>query len=389
MTKSIMVNNDGHGVFYTGMYDSKESIERNLEVYRDTFVKVLEWCISLGSKSNYPSKVTELIGEDVKEFPRRGDRLLSEVLRRLISSGVDPLRVVIDKCHEINVKVFPSMRMNPDYNPGWMGEGFAKMYNSRFWWENPHLRIKDRNGRLQTKLSYAYPEVQKFKLEVLKEMLNYDIDGLNLDFLRHPPFLGYEDPLIEGFKKEYGRSPLDLPEDDRRWLRYKARVMTGFLWKLRWILDDVQEDRGKRLEISVRVDHRYYFKQGLDVSRWIREGLVDKVIVSEHGLGGFVFSLRPFVEMTKGGPCELYFGEEAVCSGHDLTPEEDRLLAQGKITESDLRRRKLSLKEYCERALRWYKEGADGVHIFNDPHNREAFKILGDLGKIREFLRRT
>ena len=33
MPKSIMVNNDGHGVFSKG-YDSKEAIEESQEVYR-------------------------------------------------------------------------------------------------------------------------------------------------------------------------------------------------------------------------------------------------------------------------------------------------------------------------------------------------------------------
>ena len=36
------------------------------------------------------------------------------------------------------------------------------------------------------------------------------LDGLNLDFVRHPPFFGYYDPLVEGFEKDYGQSPLNL-----------------------------------------------------------------------------------------------------------------------------------------------------------------------------------
>ena len=83
-----------------------------------------------------------------------------------------------------------------------------------------------------------------------------------------------------------------------------------------------------------------------------KEGLIDHLIVSERGLGGFTFPLKPFRRITESSGCELYFGEEAICSDHDLTPEEDRLLAEGKISEKDLhRRRRLSLKEYSQRAL--------------------------------------
>ncbi len=385
--KKLIVNNDGHGGFFDGRYTSREAIERELEIYVGTYVSIFEWCVTIGGKANYPSKVTEVIGEDVRVFPRRGDRRVAELLEGLISSGIDPLRLVIDKCHEIKLDVYPSIRMNPDYDPKWMGEAFARMYNSRFWWENPHLRVRDRRGRLQIKLSYAFPEVRRFKLNIIGELLKYDVDGINLDFLRHPPFLGYEDPLIEDFKREYGVSPLKLPEDDMRWLKFRARVMTCFMRDVRAMLDRAGEDRGRKLRISVRVDHRDYLRQGLDIQEWVRKGLIDHLIVSEHGLGGFTFPLKPFRRITESSGCELYFGEEAICSGHDLTPEEDRLLAEGKISEKDLHRRRLSLKEYCQRALKWYSEGADGIHIFNDPNNRDAFLILGDIDKIKAYLK--
>jgi len=82
-----------------------------------------------------------------------------------------------------------------------------------------------------------------------------------------------------------------------------------------------------------------------------KEGLIDHLIVSERGLGGFTFPLKPFRRITESSRCELYFGEEAVYSGHDPTPREDRLLAEGKRSEKDLHRRRLGFKEYCQRAL--------------------------------------
>ncbi len=385
-TKILIVNNDGHGGFFNGLYSSKQAIENDLEVFRGTHVKILEWCVTIGSKANYPSRVTEVIGEGIKRFPRRGDKKLAETLNRLISNGINPLNVVIKKCHELCLKIYPSIRMNPDYSPSWMGELFARMYNSKFWWENPDLRIKDKKGKILTKLSYAYPEVQRFKISIIKELLEYDIDGINLDFLRHPPFLGYDDPLIDKFKKEFGVSPLKLPENDIRWIHFKTKIMTDFIRKVRKLMDKSQKLKDKKLELSVRVDHRDYLKQGLDIKTWINEKLIDHLIVSEHSLGGFTFSLIPFKKMVENSSCKLYFGEEAVCSGHDLTPEEDRLLAQKIISIQDIARKRLSIHDYCKRALKWYREGADGIHIFNDPRNREIFLILGDPKKIRDIL---
>jgi len=70
--KKLIVNNDGHGGFFQGRYTSREIIERELEIYVGTYVSIFGWCVTVGSKANYPSKVTEVIGEDVRVFPRRG-----------------------------------------------------------------------------------------------------------------------------------------------------------------------------------------------------------------------------------------------------------------------------------------------------------------------------
>ncbi|MCD6318989.1 hypothetical protein J7M02_07990 [Candidatus Aerophobetes bacterium] len=151
--------------------------------------------------------------------------------------------------------------------------------------------------------------------------------------------------MVKGFAEEYREDAFSLDEDDSQWLKYKSRPMTECLRRVRAMA-------GKRI-ISVRVDHRYYFQQGLDIETWIHEGLIDILIVAEESLGGYVFDLKPYVKMV-GNSCKLLFGEEVSCSGHDLTAEEDRALAMGK--KIDVSRRSLTIEEYCRRALKWYEE---------------------------------
>lgn len=85
-------------------------------------------------------------------------------------------------------------------------------------------------------------------------------------------------------------------------------------------------------------------------------------------------NLEPFARMTRGTSCMLVAGEEALCTGHDLTPKEDRALAEGKSI--DVSRRKLSEEEYGSRLQNWLAQGAAGVHIFNDPHRFDVFRSL-------------
>ena len=61
--KLIVVNDDGFSHFYSGRYRSAEDLRREMLSYRDTPVAVMEWCVVAGSRSNYPSTVTELFGE--------------------------------------------------------------------------------------------------------------------------------------------------------------------------------------------------------------------------------------------------------------------------------------------------------------------------------------
>jgi hypothetical protein len=372
----LVINDDGFGNFFTGRVTTAEALRQQILVYRDTQVAVLEWCVTSGSRVNYPSRVSELLGDGVEEFPRRGDRLASETLQRLVREGVDTLQVVGSACREVGMLCYASLRMNGDYNANWMGECLPRQFNSRFWWTHPELRVRGPKGEDRTKLSYAFPEVRRFKLALLREVAEREIDGVNLDTLRHPPFFGYEEPLIAAFQERHGADPRDLPADDPRWLALCCELMTEFVRSARALLDAAGQQKGRRLGLSARVDWREYRAWGCDIESWLREGLLDYLVIAQHTLGGYEFDLTPFVAMAKGTGCAVYFGEEAITSGHDLTPEEDRAVAEGRMKPPE--RDHLSLEQYRARARRWYAMGADGVHLFNDQHNLPVLRVLGD-----------
>jgi hypothetical protein len=375
--KLLVINDDGFSAFYSGAYRSAQDLQKQVLSYRDTQVAVLEWCILAGSRANYPSQATELIGEGLTEFPRQGDQLAVETFRRLAEEKVDTLEVVARACHEAGLACYASMRMNGDYPASYMGDGVPRMFNSTFWRQHPEFHLRDKQGRDQTKLSYAFAEVRDFKLRLLREAAARDIDGINLDFLRHPPFLGYEEPLVKGFQARFGQDPRQLANDDPRWVQWRCEVMTGFLREARKLLDEAGQTKGRRLGLSARVDWREYRAWGCDIETWLKEGLLDYLVLAQHSLGGYEFSLAPFVAMAKGTGCAILFGEEATVTGHDRTPEEDKLIAGGKMKPPE--NRTLSLEEYRARAARWYAAGADGLHLFNESRHG-VFCALGNPG---------
>ena len=389
--KLVIANNDGHGMFYidsigpdekpaAGLtpqepWNSVGAIESAIERYRGTTLDVLEWNVSLGTKVNFESDTFERYGTGGRtDFTegRRGDRRVAELLAEFTAQGIDVLTLLANKARDVGIQLQAGIRMNADYGHVWMGDFMPKCYNDSFWWDNQHLRIRNRDGSIETHLSYAYPEMRERKLLLVRELLTRSVDGISLDFLRHPPFVGYDEPLVTSFRQQHGPDPREIDEQDPRWTAHKCGPTTEYL-------RGVRELAGDRT-VSVRVDHRDYLARGLDVETWTRERLIDILIVAEHGHGGYAMDLRPFVAMG-GGACKVLAGEEGYLSGHDPSPEDDRKLAAGEPV--DLGHRVMTVAEYCGRALDWYAQGADGVHVFNDWYHYEVFEVLGDPDRCR------
>lgn len=371
----IVVNDDGFSAFHSGRYKTAEDLRKAMLAYKDTQVAVMEWCMIAGSRANYPSKVTELIGDGMTEFPRRGDKLAHETLKRMADAGEHTLKIVADACHEAGIACYASLRVSGDYAAEMWGGSFPKFANSTFWWQHPEFRIVDAKGKTGTRFSFAFPEVREFKLAILREVVEADIDGINLDFQRHPIFFSFEKPMADAFKARYGIEAATVPQDDPRWFPLRFEHMTRFVRDVRQLLDEAGERKGRHLGLSVRIDWQKYPTWGCDIETWLKDGLLDYLVVGQYGLGGYDFDIAPFVQMAKGRGCAVLFGEEATVKGHDRTAEEDRLIAAGKMkpVPSTL----LTREHYEQRAAKVRAAGAQGLHLFNETR-KPMFQGLAD-----------
>ena len=221
-----------------------EAIRRQIEPYRDTDFSRIYWEVGSGDTLYYPSKVGR--NWDTIDLPRdygrMNDRLRDEAWRILREDGVDPFRVAVDHAHEIGLEAHGSYRL-----AGWTypPPTLSYAFEGGMWERRPDLRCLDRDGRYLPRLSYAFREVQDFALSVLREMASYPVDGLALLYNRRPPYIMYEQPLIDGFLKEHGEDPHELPEFDPTWLAYRAGVVTEFMRRVRAELDAVAEEQGR------------------------------------------------------------------------------------------------------------------------------------------------
>jgi len=268
--RRLIAHNDAHGIFAT----TGGRIEEQIEPLRDSDFEYLCW-EGGGGVVTYPSKVARRYGENVTSFPRAIDRRIVEALRRLEAEGRNPIIMARDHARKLGLKFLVAPRMEAYGVPPIMDE----IFNSTIFNEHPEWKCVTRDGETITRLSYAFPQVQDYVLRQYREVAEYEPDGLALLFNRGAPYLLYEQPLVEGFKEAFGTDPHELDEWDEDWIGYRCEVLTGFMRRVRQLLDETTPTGRPRMELiafvlnSVHTCRRY----GIDVETWARENLVSIV----------------------------------------------------------------------------------------------------------------
>ena len=341
----------GHNdAFYPFTYrtTTAEEIRREVEPYRETDFSRIYWEVGGGDKLYYPTAVGRNPADlELAGYSRLGERLLVESFRELRRNGVDPAEVALRHTHDLGMEFHASYRLAAwTYPPTTMEGYFAGGYFER----HPELHCIDREGRVLPRLSYAFPETQEFCLSVLREVAAYPVDGIALLFNRRPPYLDYEAPLVESFKREFGEDPHDLDERDPRWLAHRAAVLTGFMRRLRAEMDAASAARnGRRIGISVCVlgtqaDNDFF---GLDVATWAREGLIDTLI--------------PY----SPAPLALPVAEDTWTSGEQIQPFVEAVRGTRCLMAPNLMPRDLSAEDYRRMASMLYAAGAEHLFVWD------------------------
>lgn len=115
--------------------------------------------------------------------------------------------------------------------------------------EHPEWVIKRLDGIPETAMDYSFPEVRQHQLAILRELAeNYDIDGLELDFVHWAKFF------------------------PRHEAPFKIDIMTEFVGKVRSVLDEAARKRGREhLILGVQVPECLHLchLSGLDPKTWV------------------------------------------------------------------------------------------------------------------------
>jgi len=225
---------------------------------------------------------------------------LLERFQLLEMKDFDTLKAACKIARELGISIHVWYTLNED------DHGYGT--ETRFAREHPQYRWVKRDGtKYHSQMSFAYPEVREYKLKVLEELLEYDIDGVFFDWIRTGDIrdnpqndaegtadYGYEDINIKGFIEKYGVDPHEIPNNDERWVRYRALGSTEFMREAQKLIRAKNPD----LVISAMVHHPWAYRGHLDkingslyglcldVETWGNEKLIDAVVAAGYYLGG-------------------------------------------------------------------------------------------------------
>ena len=308
----LIATNDGASFFHQKACTTREEILEQVELYRHSDIGKVSWAVSYGDKTNYPSEVGCCLTGELAECDTTfssGEKNLHESLRALFSQGIIPVQVALEHVHEMGLKFDAMFRMGITGHIPPNDRDREGLIARR-----PELKMLAQDGAALEKASYAFPEVQDFMLALIREVVeNFDVDGVDLAWVRGPQYVGYEKPFVDDFRAQYGEDPRTVDENDIRAQRLRARYLTDFTRRVRELLKELGDRRGRQVELSAWI----YQEQtslffGLDVETWLQEGLLDSVVAAELG---------EFLARARAHHCRFYLGNreiESVREGHEM-----------------------------------------------------------------------
>lgn len=232
-------------------------IESHIERYKDTQLTDFEMSVG-GRLAVYPSKVMESTVDMYYRKMQNGEpcdftntfvagyREVFDVYK------LDLFKIWIDKCREIGIKSWISIRIN-DVHDTLLKQS---VLSPDFFFENMHLTRgahHEHKDYYDGGWDFSKPEIYDRMVRFVAEACErYDSDGLNLDFQR----------------ESFCFSPGNEAEG--------REIMTRLMSDVRRIA------KGKSVSVRVREGLETSFDLGFDVIEWARLGLVDRVIVTSR-----------------------------------------------------------------------------------------------------------
>ena len=365
----LLQNEDCTDFFYNQKFppgEAGEITDRYVDVLAGARVTVL-FCNTNARRTNYRSDVWESFwdgydpaGPDDQPFlapipaeQRRRFRNLIHNMLEVHRQGVDYPARIIQRCRHHGISPWISLRMNDVH----CNDNLAHPFHGELWRKPEYFR-KGHPGYYARGLDYAHQEVRDHYRAVIVETLErYDVDGLELDFMREPYLFSKGEEQAGG------------------------KTLTQWLREVRQLADQAAARRKHPVKLGVRVpsEPETALGLGLDAPTWAKEGVVDLVVATPRWRTmHFDIPLRKWRTLL-GDRVTLAGGLETRCQPYIGAP----------VSHMDA--------EYAAgAAVSVLSGGADAVYLFNHfqngrwpiPRYQRILKAFSSLDELRKMPRR-
>ncbi|OQA87661.1 MAG: hypothetical protein BWY31_00603 [Lentisphaerae bacterium ADurb.Bin242] len=261
--KKIYINQDNHQFYLHPAEDMTEAGCRALVDYyaEPETVKGILFCTNV-QRALYDSNVWERFS-NIDD-----DNILMTNLKLLSRHKVDQFAVWLQRCRELNLEGWLTMRMNDCHGLGEVVQGKigsdCYKWPTEMWLAHPELRRAPYRSERSWEgaFNYMLKNVRDHHLALAEEILNrWDMYGLELDWMRWgmmvPP--GSETEALS--------------------------VLTTVVRQIRCYADKAEKRVGHKILLAHRVPSNIEtcLDAGYDVITWAREGLADMITFSSFG----------------------------------------------------------------------------------------------------------
>ena len=347
--RRIIFNNDGNEpVYFCKSVSKDELLGLRTRELAGTEVDSIFYCTWSSGFSLFTHRT-----QAGQVFSTREGCFTNNLAQAFLDQGIDPLQVMVEFGHQHGMEVFWSMRMNDTHDGSRTDYGPVMFRADHLKVEHPEYLIGSaaqppRHG-VWSAVDYGLPQIRDLAFAFCREVCgNYDVDGIELDFFRHAFF----------FRCSADNQPCGAAE---------LEAMTALLRRIRAMTEELGRWRGRPILVAIRVPDSVEYCRfiGLDLEKWLGEGLTDLLIVSGYT------QLNPW--------------EYSVKLGHKYGVKVYPSLDESRVRDPEAQKARASLESYRGRALQAWAAGMDGIYLFNffDPKS-PLWRELGDPAALRE-----
>ncbi len=356
--RRVIFNNDGDDIWAKGADTRDKFLAVRHTPLLGTNVDSIFYCTTQSfNHFTHDTRVAEI-------FRAKGGQFADNQLATFLDQETDGLRMSSEFARANGLETIWTLRMNdihdastPAFLSKWKQQDATRVMSTL----DEAKQYNDRR-RLWSLVDFEHPDVEPRLLEIVEDVLvNYDVDGIELDFLRAPCY----------FRSTYEGKPTTAKQ---------TAILTRLVSKISSLVRRQGELQGKALLLAARVPStpalcRYI---GIDIHSWLAEKHLDLLVAG----GGYVTFDLPLAELL------------ALAREHDV-PFYPAISQSGLMYRSP---RGTGTKQPREAwygvASRHLAQGADGIYTFNlfpgpgsDEDRTYARDILAKLGspqKLRD-----